>query len=305
MDDTVLFSVIIVSWNTYDLTLQAIRSVFAQNDPRVEVLVVDNASRDDSVEKIRALYPNVRLIVNKTNLGYAGANNIGMSAAKGDYFVLLNSDAELMSEAIFAKVHKTFLMNPDVAAVGGKLVLPSGKVQAVGRKFLTLKILMKEQLLFATVQPVDVPLKGSSPVVEADYLPGAFLCVRRHVVEQVGKLNEAYFMYGEDMEWCRRMKRAGWRVVALTDLVVRHHHSASSKQNFRAVLIHNALNNCRYLTRFEGNAKTKTAFDVFLAGMALRIPLSIVRRNGLARDYLAALIEAISLRPRLKTLLRG
>jgi GT2 family glycosyltransferase len=303
METPVLFSVIIVSWNTCDLTLQAIRSVYAQNDPRVEVLVVDNASHDDSIEKIRSLFPQVRLILNDKNWGYAGANNIGMAAAKGEYFLLLNSDAELVSAAIFAKLKKSFLMNPNVAAIGAKLVLPSGKVQAVGRSFLTLKILIKEQLLFAAVQPVKIVSKKEKLFVDADYVPGAFLAVRRQVVEQVGNLNEAYFMYGEDMEWCRRMKRAGWRIVALPDLEVLHHHAASSKQNFRAVLIHNALNNCRYLARFENRADAKTAFDVFLAGMALRIPLSMVRRNGLALDYLAALLEAAHLRPKLKHIL--
>ncbi len=298
------FSVIIVSWNTCALTLQAIRSVYAQGDSGVEVIVVDNASSDDSVERIRKEFPDVRLIVNAENLGYARANNMGLAAARGDYFLLLNSDAELLSRDTFEKLRRVFEAQPEVAAVGAKLVLPNGKVQALGRPFLTLKRLIKEQLLFAHAFADHDASPLRSPV-EAEYIDGAFLAVRRKTVEQIGMLDESFFMYGEDMDWCRRMKAAGWRLIVLPELVVLHHHAAGSKQILRKVLLHNALNNCRYLARYESAATAKAAFDVYLLGMALRVPLSLFRRNRLARSYLGGFIDALKMRGRLEKLLQG
>lgn len=297
MEELVPFSVIIVSRNTCELTMAAIRSVLRQDDPRVELLVVDNASNDDTLQKICALFPNARLIVNDSNLGFAAANNIGMRVAKGDYFLLLNSDAELMSPNLFSTLLARFSRYPSIAVIGGKLVLPSGRVQAMGRTFLSLKRVFKEQLLFASAKPVKP--------ARIDYVDGAFMAVRRAVVEQVGGFDERFFMYSEDMEWCLRIKNAGWRIAVLPELVIKHHHGAAAKQNFRAMLFHSIINGCRFIERLESPSHAQVAYDVFLAGMMLRIPLSFLRRNGLTLEYLCAVVTGFKMRKQLKRLLRG
>ncbi|MDZ7315973.1 MAG: glycosyltransferase family 2 protein [candidate division KSB1 bacterium] len=291
-----LFSVIIVNWNTCPLTLQAIRSVYAQGEEGVEVIVVDNASSDDSVERIRTEFPDVRLVVNSANLGYARANNLAMQIAKGDYFVLLNSDAELITPGTFAKLHQVFQSQPNVAVIGAKLIFPSGKVQSVGRQFLTLKRVIQEQIFFASVKAVRP--------TRIEYVDGAFMAVRRTVFEQLGGLNERLFMYGEDREWCFRILQNGRRIIVLKEIVVKHRHGASTKQNFREMLMHSLVNDCRWLVRHAGLAEAKLAYDVYLLGMALRIPLSLVRRKGLVRDYISGLIAAVKMRPRLRLVLK-
>lgn len=294
-------SAIIVSWNTCALTLAAIDSVFRQDDPDVEVLVVDNASIDDTVAQIRHHYPQVRLIVNDKNSGFAAANNIGMQAAKGDFFLLLNSDAELISPQLFDAVRETFCAKPDIAAIGGKLILPSGRVQAMGRSFLSLKSVIKEQLLFTAIRPRGGGQRQKC--IDVDYIDGAFMVIRRQVYKQVGGFDERYFMFAEDMEWCRRMKKAGWRVVVLPDLVIKHHHGAAARQHFRRMLLHCLLSSCRFITLFENRAHAKSAYDVFLLGFLLRIFLSLIRGNGLAAEYFSAFVEGLKMRPHLKRLL--
>ncbi|RPH98701.1 MAG: glycosyltransferase family 2 protein [Calditrichaeota bacterium] len=294
-------SVIIVSWNTRALTLAAIDSVFRQNDPDVEVIVIDNASGDDSVSQIQRCFPQVRLIVNDRNRGFAAANNIGMHAAKGELFLLLNSDAELISPRLFDVVRGKFAGRPDIAAIGGKLIFPSGRVQAMGRTFLSLKSVIKEQLLFASMCPQNAGRRRHPLVV--DYIDGAFMAVRRQVFEKIGGFDERYFMFAEDMEWCRRMKNSGWKIVVLPELVIRHYHGAAAKLHFRRMLFHCLVSSCRFISQFENDSRAKSVYDIFLIGFLLRIMLSLMRGNGLAMEYCRALIEGLTMRPQLKRLL--
>lgn len=300
-----LFSVIIVSWNTCDLTLKAIQSVYDQQKSNVEIIVVDNASSDDTVTAIQKEFPDVQLIANENNLGYARANNLGMQQAKGDYFVLLNSDAELKSPGLFDTIKDTFETHPKLGVLGGTLRLTSGAIQAVGRQFLTFNRLVKQQLLFNSAPVFKHRNAGEDRLIQVDYVDGAFLVIPARVVQDIGLMREDFFMYGEDMEWCARAKSYGWQVAVLPSLAVLHHHAASSKQNFRHILVQNALNNCRFLADHERILRARQAFVVYLGGMLLRVPLSVLRRNGLALDYWNAFRDCLKLQSRLKTELTG
>ncbi len=304
MKQTPLFSVIIVSWNTLELTLKAIQSVFDQNESAVEIIVVDNASSDNSVAAIEQQFPQVHVIQNNDNVGYARANNLGMLQARGDYFILLNSDAELTSPLVFDKIKDTFEEFPRLGILGGTLRLPSGAIQAVGRQFLTFNRLVKQQLLFSSV-PLFKEQKHKNRLRHVDYVDGAFLAIPAGVVKEIGPMREDFFMYGEDMEWCARATLYGWRVAVLPSIEVLHHHAASSKQNYRRILVQNALNNCRFLADFETLPRAKQAYSVYLGGMLLRVPLSVLRRNGLALDYWKAFRDCWTLRSRLKYELMG
>jgi len=297
---TPIFSVIIVSWNTRSLTLQAIQSILNQQYRSVEIIVVDNASSDDTVQAVKDRFPHVLLITNEENVGFARANNQGIAAARGQYFVLLNSDAQLLSDDIFRIAQQSFAEDDSLGILGGKLLLANGQVQAFGRSFLTLDRLVKQQLLFSSFPKRR---EEKRKIKSVDYVDGAFLVISRHVVDAIGLMREDYFMYGEDMEWCARASRAGWRVKVRNDLLIRHVHAASSKQNYRTVLVQNALNICRFMYEYEGEQKAKIAFDVFIAGMALRMFLSLIRRNRLALNYWQAVFDCFKLRKSLKHIL--
>ncbi len=297
-------TIIIVNWNTKTLTANCIRSVFVKNKrTNFEIIVVDNASFDESAAFLKSKYPQITLIENTSNVGFARANNQAIGKAKGDLIVLLNSDTELLSEESLFKLQSFFEKHPGVGIAGATLVLPNGKIQSVGRKFLSLKNLIKQQLLFSSAPGMKKrELHNSS--VSADYVDGAFLCIRKKVISEIGLLNEDYFMFGEDMEWCVRAQKAGWKVVVVPDIKVLHHHGASSKQNFRKALEQSTLNVCRFMSSYYSEQDAKIAFDVFLAGMLLRIPLSILRRNGLAKEYYRALKSTCHIRRDLKMYLK-
>ena len=299
------FSIIIVSWNTRELTLHAIQSVYDQHESNVEIIVVDNASSDDTIKAVTARFPDVRIIANSENLGYAHANNQGMRQARGDYFVLLNSDAELKSMGLLHTIKSTFETHPKTGILGGTLRLTSGAIQAVGRQFLTFNRLVKQQLLFNSAPMFKDKAVESDRLIFVDYVDGAFLAIPARVVQDIGFMRADFFMYGEDMEWCARASLFGWDVAVLPSLEILHHHAASSKQNFRRILVQNALNNCRFLADHEMLLRAKQAFIVYLGGMLLRVPLSILRRNGLALDYWNAFRDCLKLQSRLKTELTG
>ena len=295
--DSPLFSVVIVSWNTAELIRRCIDSVFLRNPGEsLEVVVVDNASSDGSAEQIAAAYPQVRLFVNTDNLGFARACNQGIAAARGEIVVLLNSDTEMQSERPLQRVREVLAADKTIGMLGARLDLPDGRVQSLGRRFLTVRELIRTQILF--LRPVPNPAAFNTALLDVDYVDGAFLAFHRAIIEQVGTLDESFFMYAEDMDWCMRAHQKGWRVVVVADIRILHRHAASSRQNFQPVLLHNVRNISRFNTRYFGRRQGRFAYDVLLAGMLLRVPLSILRGKGLARVYFSGFCSALGSRRR-------
>ncbi|HOT98422.1 MAG TPA: glycosyltransferase family 2 protein [bacterium] len=289
-----LFSIIIVNWNTRQLTAKCITSVYEKNSlTSFEIIVVDNASSDGSIPWLQQQFPQVRFFCNATNTGFARANNQAIAAAQGEMLLLLNSDAVLKTPEPLLRLSRCFNECPETAVIGAKLLFPDGRIQSVGRDFLTLKKCIQQQLLFsaATLRPRKDP--GTRPL-QADYVDGAFLAVRKTVIDQVGKLNESYFMYAEDMEWCARIRAAGYTIVVLPEIEVVHHHAASSRQHFARMLIESASNVSRFIYIQEGPRHAKAAFIVHLLGMALRIPISLFRKPGLTGAYWQGLRRALA-----------
>ncbi len=218
-----LVSAIIVSWNTRELLAAAVRSLLAAT-PQPEVIVVDNGSRDGSVAMVRREFPQVRLLVNEVNRGFAAANNQGMAAARGRYFLLLNSDAALRRGALrtmvaYAEAH------PRVGVVGARLLFPDGRWQAEGSPFPSLRDEFLRMLGLDRLWAVGVE-RGDRPY-ETDWVQGAAMLVRREVWEETGGFDESFFMYGEEVEWCARIKAAGWRIAVVPQAEIIHHGGAS------------------------------------------------------------------------------
>ncbi|AXM89107.1 glycosyltransferase family 2 protein [Anoxybacillus ayderensis G10] len=231
-------SIIIVNYNTLKLTIEAIESILkSKTKYSYEIIVVDNHSSDDSVHLIKEKFRNVAVIENKQNVGFSKANNQAIKLSKGRYILLLNSDT-IVREDTIEKMIEFMDRNNNIGASGCEVVLPNGELDwACHRGFPTpeasfyylvgLAKLFPKSRRFNQYHLGYMNLNETHPV---DCLVGAFMIVRREVIEQVGLLDEEFFMYGEDIDWCYRMKQAGWEIYYCPFTSIIHYKGASSKK---------------------------------------------------------------------------
>ncbi|WP_068783735.1 glycosyltransferase family 2 protein [Paenibacillus phocaensis] len=231
-------SILIVNYNTRQLTLDCLRSVYdAETVYSYEVIVVDNASADGSVEAIRSEYPNVVLIANQDNTGFAKANNQGMAVAQGRYVLLLNSDTVVQPDT-FQTMVSYMDAHPDLGAAGCKVILPDGSLdKACRRGFPTPSASFYYAFGFSKLFPdnprfnqYQLGYKDPNETYPVDCLVGAFMLVRQETIRQVGGLDETFFMYGEDIDWCYRIKQAGWGIHYHPATYIVHYKGASSRR---------------------------------------------------------------------------
>jgi GT2 family glycosyltransferase len=232
-------SIIIVNYNTREVLLSCLASIYAtkSSDLTIEVIVVDNASQDGSVDAVRLQYPGVMLLPQVSNLGYSKANNLGIRSAKGRYVLLLNSDT-VMQEGCLNTMLSFMDKNMEVGAAGCKVVLSDGSLdKACKRSFPTPINAFYHYLGLPKLFPrnhdfgaYNLTYVHEDEVHEVESLVGAFMLVKKNVIEAVGVLSEDYFMYGEDIDWCYRIKSAGWRIVYYPKTQILHLKGASSKK---------------------------------------------------------------------------
>ncbi len=222
-------SVIILNFNTKDLLKACLKSVFrSQTNFKFEVLVLDNRSTDGSTEMVRAEFPQVRLIENGANLGFSKGNNVAIKQAMGKYILLLNSDTEVRPDT-FDLCIKRLEQDQIIGALGCKVLLPDGSLdQACRRKFPNPWNSFLR--LFGLKRLSDYNVSGDiNTESEVDAITGAFMMVRKSVIDQVGLLDEEYFMYGEDLDWCWRIKEAGFKILYYPQASITHFKYGSSQ----------------------------------------------------------------------------
>jgi N-acetylglucosaminyl-diphospho-decaprenol L-rhamnosyltransferase len=263
-------SIVIVSWNVRDLLRRCLQSVVAEVQPgpddgvfqiggwQVEILVIDNASTDGSSEMVRDQFPQAHLIANEENRGFTAANNQGLARSQGRYLLLLNPDTEIVGDALAAMIGYS-QANSEVGALGPRLLNPDGSAQSSRRRFPTFSTALVESTvvqewwndnrILRRYYMADTPDDAIQPV---DWVVGACLLVRRRAYEQVGGLDEGYFMYSEELDWCRRIKAAGWEVVYLPTAAVIHHEGKSSEQVAPARHIYFQSSKVRYFRKHHG-----------------------------------------------------
>lgn len=213
-------SVVIVNWNTREILRNCLASVQGETKRvRLEVIVVDNASSDGSAELVQRDFPEARLIANSENRGFAAGNNQGIAASKGRYVLLLNSDTIVLDGAIdetvaFADAH------PQAAAVGCRVLNPDRTLQptcfmypSVGNMVLSSTHLYRLFPRSRLLGRERMTWWERDDVREVDVVTGCFMLVRREAIDQVGGMDEDYFMFGEETDWCWRFRRAGWRLL--------------------------------------------------------------------------------------------
>jgi hypothetical protein len=232
-------TVVIPSYNTRDLMEQALRTVEeASGDLSVEIIVVDNASQDGSQQMVRERFPDAVLICNEKNVGFAGANNLAFRRARGRHILLLNSDTIVRADTLHTMV--SYLDDhPQVGAAGCKVLNPDGTLQLDCRrafptpsaaiyKLTGLSRLFPQSRRFALY---NLSYLDEDETAEVDALSGSFMLVRRETLQQVGGLDEAYFMYGEDLDWCFRMREAGWKIYYVPTTQIIHFRGQSGRSH--------------------------------------------------------------------------
>lgn len=251
-------SIVIVSWNVCDLLRQCLSSIrVARSSLGVEVIVVDNVSTDGSVEMVRAEFPHVHLISNTENRGFPAANNQGIAVAQGRYVLLLNPDTEVVGDGLATMVAYADA-HPGVGVVGPQLLSADGSVQSSRRRFPTLAAAFFESTWLQPHAPKGmlaryyVEDQPDDAILDVDWVKGAALMARREAIRQVGPMDEGYFMYSEELDWCRRFREADWRVVYLPTAQIVHHEGKSSEQVVPARHIHFQSSKVRYFRKYHG-----------------------------------------------------
>jgi GT2 family glycosyltransferase len=230
-----MISVIIVSWNAREYLMQCLDSISSEAYQfPIEIIVVENASSDGSAEAVADRFPQVRLIRSPTNLGFAKANNIGIKASLGRYICLINSDVKVLPDCLTRLVDYCE-QHPEAGMAGPRIFGGDGKLQRSCRGFpsvwnmlcraLALDSFFSKSRLFTGYSLRSWSQDCLRPV---DILTGCFWLIRKDALPRVGLLDESFFMYGEDMDWCRRFWQCGWQVVFVPAAEAIHYGGASS-----------------------------------------------------------------------------
>ena len=231
-------SIIIVNYNTLGLTRECLSSISANTHGcKYEVIVVDNASNEDPSE-LTDLFPEITLIRSDKNLGFAGGNNLGIKKATGEYILLLNSDTEIIEGNDSISLCANFMEeNKDVGVVSARLEYPDGSHQSAAQRFPGAKYKLYELLRLQKLMSSDKRGKvmlgaffDHNSTVESDWVWGTFFMFRRQMLDSLpdNKLNEDYFMYGEDIQWCKDFRKRGWKVMYFPEARVLHHMGGSN-----------------------------------------------------------------------------
>lgn len=257
----VLVSAVIVSWNCRAYVLECLASLCAgDNAGSPEIIVVDNASSDGTVEAIAARFPDVRLIRNAHNVGFSRANNIALQLCRGRYICLINADV-VVPPGCITKMVSYLNERPEIGLLGPKMLCPNGRVGDGVMRFPTVWNTFCCALGLHRLFPGSGLLGGflmagfdCGTTQDVEVLTGWFWMTRREALRQVGGLDEQFFMYGEDIDWCYRFRKAGWRVVFYAEAEALHYCAASSNNSPQRFYVEMQRANLQYFRKHHGQA---------------------------------------------------
>lgn len=272
MDSTV--SIVIVNWNTIDLLDQCLKSVYQETDKGlIEVIVVDNGSSDDSCQMVKNKYPDVILIENEENRGFAAANNQGFDIARGEYVLMLNSDTIILDRAI-EKVLDYAEKNRDAAVVGCKLLHTDMSFQnscfrypgilSIVLSATYLSQIFKKSVIFNQDRYGNCEWSAERDV---DVVMGSFLFIDRKVLEEVGHLDKDYFMFGEEADLCYRVKKAGYKIRYYPHTEIIHIWAGSQKETNLSAWAYGAVIRGQLLFI----AKNKSMFEAYICNFIIMV----------------------------------
>jgi len=262
-------SIVIVNWNTKDLLIKCLGSIDQTiQGAGVEVFVVDNGSRDGSGAAVKEEFPKATLIENTVNLGYARANNQALHLSQGKYLLLLNPDTQPREGAI-EKLISFMDDHLEAGVVGPQLLNGDGSKQNSIANFPSLATELLNKNLLRWLFPEKFPGKERDyrEPIEVDSVIGACMMVRRDAMDQVGLLDEDYFLFLEETDWCYRMKRAGWKIYHLPQAEIYHFQGKSTEGEKRRAKLE------YYRSRYIFFKKNRGRFRWFilLTGLLMRL----------------------------------
>ncbi|MEL7256878.1 MAG: glycosyltransferase family 2 protein [Pseudomonadota bacterium] len=291
-------SIVIVNWNTRDILHDCLQSIASETTLPHEVIVIDNASTDGSADMVRQDFPDVVLIANTDNNGFAAANNQGLEIAKGDKLLLLNPDTIILDGAIDTMC--VWLdQNPDIGCVGCQVLEDPETIQ---------------RTCFADPSPVNIALiefglhrmgRNNAFLAQPEYgtwnrksqrdvdvVSGMFMLVPRHVFEAVGLLDDAFFIYSEEADWCKRIRNAGWRCVFAPEARILHLDggSKSTAQIKSRMYVQMQKSKMIYVRKHYGWLGALCARSIFVSGAIMRsIIFGILNLRSSNEEYRARL----------------
>jgi hypothetical protein len=267
-------SIIIVSWNVAADLAACLRSIDAAPKPVTEIIVVDSASADETVSMLRRDFPHVVLFAQTENVGFTKGNNIGLRAARGRCLFLLNPDTEIIGDAI-TRMMAYLDANPHIAMIGAHTLNSDGTYQPTRRHFPTLASELIESIWFAPRLkrlPSHFPLGQPDPdsTHEVDWVQGSALMARRAVYEHIGGLDEQFFMFSEEVDWCKRACLAGWKTAYVGNARIVHHGGRSTEQTGAHVHIYYQVSKIRYFKKHHGALSAQILRWYILANYAIQ-----------------------------------
>ena len=272
-------SVVIINWNTRDLLGQCLGSI-SEHIGRLtcEVLVVDNASHDGSARMVVDRFPEVDLIRNTRNLGFAKATNQALTKTRGRFVLLLNPDTRVKSGSV-RRMTDFLDARPEVGVVGCQLLNPNGTIQPSFGRFPDLCSQFIYQSYLFKLIPSGLPV-GSTPhrwqigqystMHEVDWVTGACLMFRHELLGVVGLLDECIFMYAEDVDWCLRAARQGYKVFYLPQAQVIHHFGAGAKQDYSKWILNYVKGSWHFFQKHRSQPVRWCFAGFVIAGSSLR-----------------------------------
>jgi N-acetylglucosaminyl-diphospho-decaprenol L-rhamnosyltransferase len=260
-------SIVIINWNTKEFLAQCLQSVHKAGEGlESEVLVVDNASTDGSAAMVQERFSWVQLVENERNVGFARANNQAIVLSRGQYVLLLNSDTEVHQGALETLV-QFMEAHPQVGGCGPRLLNPDGSLQSSCHPMLTpwreFWRLMFLDRLWRRATYVQERWDQKTPR-RVEVIKGACLLLRRDALNEVGLLDEQYFLYTEEMDLCYRLAQAGWELWWVPRAMVRHHGQASAEQMAEAMYVQLYRSKVQFHRKYGSNRRAR-AFKILLA----------------------------------------
>ena len=277
-------SLIIVNWNTCDILRDCLKSVFQQTkEIDFEVIVVDNASTDGSAEMVKKDFTQVILIENSENRGFAVANNQGIAIAKGCFVLLLNSDTVVFDNAI-EKVVAFADSVPKAGIIGCRILDSNRALQPTCFMFPSiLNMLLSTTYLYKLFPKSkffgreQMTWWNRDDVREVDVVTGCFMLVRRDVAEEIGVMDERFFMYGEETDWCYRFRKNGWKVIFTPEAEIIHYGGQSSKQTAPQMALQLRGSILQFFKKHRPHFEYRLACFLVLTFFVVRIPAWFVK----------------------------
>ncbi len=267
-------SIIIVNWNTKEYLLQCVDSILQKKGSiSMEIIVIDNGSHDRSGEEVKRHFPGLHLIENGRNLGFAKAVNQGLRVSSGRYSLLLNPDTQLREGAI-EKLVSFMESHAEAGIAGAQLLNGDGSKQNSIANFpsLTTELLNKSLLRLLFPKKFPGKEKGYPEPIEVDSVIGACMMVRRDVVEQVGLLDEDYFLFLEETDWCYRMKRAGWKVYHIPQAEIYHFQGKSVEKDKKSAKVEFYRSRYHFFKKNRGSLQ----WFILLIGLVIKLVIEMV-----------------------------